>query len=77
MGLLGLDNLFYFCERYPVHSARILVASNQQVSGFLFASVGIHITAYCLRILRTRQLQLVLYTYGSTKEVFHEVYCTD
>jgi hypothetical protein len=37
--------------------------------------LGINITAYVLRLFRTRQLQFTFYAYGITKDTFQEVYC--
>lgn len=75
MGLLALDNLHYFCGKYNEEAKRILKASHHEQSWFSFAIVGINITAYCLRLVRTRQLQWVFYSFGADKEVFNEVYC--
>lgn len=75
MGLLALDNLHYFCSRYNSHAKRILESSKHQISWFSFAIIGIYITQYLLRLLRTRQLQFVLYQYGVSKEIFNEIYC--
>lgn len=76
MGLLALDNLYYLCEKYLDVARRIHKNSRQTtVSWFSFACVGINITAYCLRLMRTRQLQWVFYTAGVSKDVFNEVYC--
>jgi hypothetical protein len=39
------------------------------------AIVGINITSFVISLVRTRQLQNFLYTYGTTKEVYQEFYC--
>ncbi|KAJ3363213.1 hypothetical protein HDU91_003063 [Kappamyces sp. JEL0680] len=75
MGLLALDNLHFFCDRYNQIAKRILTVSHHQTSWFSLAIVGINITAYCLRLVRTRQLQWTFYAYGVSKEIFNEVYC--
>jgi hypothetical protein len=74
MGLLALDNLHYFCTVYNETALRILKASHHAQSWFLFAVVGINLTAYCLRLARTRQLQYTFYRYGVLKNTFNEVY---
>lgn len=75
MGMLGLDDLLYLATNFPATSARILAASHHPLSWFSFAIVGINVTAYCLRLVRTRQLQLVFYKYGINEDVYHQVYC--
>ncbi|KAI8923403.1 ELMO/CED-12 family-domain-containing protein [Entophlyctis helioformis] len=75
MGLLALDDLHYLCKYYPDISARILAASHHPSSWFSFAIVGINITAYALRLVRTRFLQYTFYKYGVSEDNYHEVYC--
>ncbi|KAJ3311850.1 hypothetical protein HDV04_003590 [Boothiomyces sp. JEL0838] len=75
MGLLALDNLVYFCQNYIDIAKRILNTSHDPVSWFSFALCGINITAYCLRLVRTRQLQFTFYSYGIHKDTFNEIYC--
>jgi hypothetical protein len=75
MGLLALDNLHYFCEKYRDEARRVLQASHHPVSWFSFGILGINLTAYVLRLVRTRQLQYIFYQYGISKELFNEVYC--
>ena len=75
MGLLGLDDLYYLASHYPEIAQRILASSHHAQSWFSFAIVGISITAYCLRLVRTRQLNHTFYTFGITKDIYHQVYC--
>ncbi|KAI8903774.1 Engulfment/cell motility [Gorgonomyces haynaldii] len=75
MGMLGLDDLLYLAKNYPSIASRILAASHHSQSWFSFAIVGISMTAYCLRLVRTRQLQYYFYTCGISENVYHEVYC--
>ncbi|KAI8893519.1 ELMO/CED-12 family-domain-containing protein [Globomyces pollinis-pini] len=75
MGLLALDNLYYFCDTYIEIARRILSSSHHPISWFSFAIVGINITAYLLRLVRTRQLQWTFYVYGTHKDIFNEIYC--
>jgi hypothetical protein len=75
MGLLGLDDLHYFASTFPVTNRRILMSSRNANSWFSFAIVGINITAYCLRLVRARQLQATFYEHGTTKDTYHRVYC--
>eukprot|EP00842_Homolaphlyctis_polyrhiza_P005666 jgi/Hompol1/60/HPOL_003976-RA len=75
MGLLALDDLHYLCKVYPSIASRILAASHHPASWFSFAIVGINITAYTLRLVRTRLLQFTFFTHGIAKDTYHEVYC--
>jgi ELMO/CED-12 family len=72
MGLLALDDLSYLSKYHNVLAKQILGSSLSPA----FAIVSISITAYCLRLLRARQLQFLLYKHGVTKEVYHEIYST-
>jgi hypothetical protein len=76
MGLLALDNLHYFCERYRDEARRVLLASHHPISWFSFGILGINLTSYVLRLVRTRQLQYTFFKCGVSKETFNEVYCT-
>ena len=91
MGLLSLDDLVYFAKYHPDESSYALSISRHPISWYKFsfgwwsplilvrysyAIVGINITAYALQLVRTRQLQLFFYTHGTTKEMYHEFYCT-
>ncbi|KAJ3190019.1 hypothetical protein HDU85_000310 [Gaertneriomyces sp. JEL0708] len=75
MGMLGLDNLHYYAKIYPDSVRRVLALSHHPTAWFSFAIVGINITDFALQLLRTRQLQHFLYTFGTSREVFMEFYC--
>ncbi len=69
MGILGLDDLYYFAETYPEETQKILPITTS------FGITGISMTMYCLRLVRTRQVNWVFYQYGTTLEIYHEIYC--
>ncbi|KAJ3396374.1 hypothetical protein HDU92_003216 [Lobulomyces angularis] len=75
MGMLGLDDLHYFAKNYPLECQKVLKTSVHPTAWFSMAIVGINITSYALNLVRTRSLQLYLYTNGCEKEVYHEFYC--
>lgn len=75
MGILGLDDLYYFAKTYPEVAAKVLRASQHPTSWFSLAITGINITSFTLQLVRTRQLQRYFYTFGATKEMYHEFYC--
>lgn len=75
MGLLGLEDLHYFAKNYQDACAQILETSHHLTAWFSFAIVGINITSYILKLVRTRRMQLLFYTHGATKEIYHEFYC--
>ncbi|KAI9366073.1 ELMO/CED-12 family-domain-containing protein [Zopfochytrium polystomum] len=74
MGMLGLDDLLYFARVHKKSFQRVLESSHKP-SWFSMAITGIHITSFCISLVRTRQLQNFLYTFGTTKEVYEEFYC--
>ena len=45
------------------------------IGRFSMAIVGINITDFTISLVRTRQLQKYFYSFGSTKECYHEFYC--
>ena len=75
MGLLGLDDLHYYARVHPKSYQRVLENSRHETAWFSMAIVGISITAFCIGLARTRLLQNYFYTYGTSKEVYHEFYC--
>ncbi|KAI9207472.1 ELMO/CED-12 family-domain-containing protein [Polychytrium aggregatum] len=75
MGMLALDDLHYYAKYHPASIARVLQSSHHDVAWFSMAIVGINMTGFALKMLRTRQLQCFLYEYGTTKEAYHEFYC--
>ncbi|KAJ1548982.1 hypothetical protein HK405_011834 [Cladochytrium tenue] len=75
MGLLALDDLHYYAKVHPQSFHRVLASSHHETAWFSMAVVGIHITSFCISLIRTRQLQNFMYTYGTTKESYEEFYC--
>ncbi|KAG0243778.1 hypothetical protein BGW41_001290 [Actinomortierella wolfii] len=75
MGMLGLDDLVYYAKHYPESSHYALECSNDEHSWYSYAIVGINITAFAVQTLRTRQLQYYLFYHGSSRSVYHELYC--
>lgn len=75
MGILGLDDLVYFCKYYKDLALETLAISNHTTAWFPFAITGINITAFTLQLVRLRHLQFHFYKFGSTKDIYHEFYC--
>ncbi|KAG0260240.1 hypothetical protein DFQ27_003639 [Actinomortierella ambigua] len=75
MGMLGLDDLVYYAKHYPESSHYALECSYDEHSWYSYAIVGINITAFAVQTLRTRQLQYYLFYHGSSRSVYHELYC--
>ncbi len=72
---LGLDDLLFFAKNYPKEALTVLEISNHPTAWFSMAIVGITITSFTLQLARSRQLQLYFYTFGISKDVYHELYC--
>jgi hypothetical protein len=51
MGLLSLQQLVYFSEKYPTEAQKILSESSIESRYFPFAAVGINITAFVIELL--------------------------
>ncbi|RKP03251.1 hypothetical protein CXG81DRAFT_9827, partial [Caulochytrium protostelioides] len=75
MGLLGLDQLHYLAQTYPVHAHAVLRISQHETAWFPFAITGINVTAFCLTLMRQRELQSWFLTLGLHPSTFHEFYC--
>ncbi|KAI9106263.1 ELMO/CED-12 family-domain-containing protein [Phlyctochytrium arcticum] len=75
MGMLGLDNLHYYAKYHTKSVQRVLDISNHPTAWFSFAIVGINLTDFALQLVRTRQLQHFLYSFGTTMTMFNEFYC--
>ncbi|KND03669.1 uncharacterized protein SPPG_01140 [Spizellomyces punctatus DAOM BR117] len=75
MGMLGLDNLHYYAKHHPHSVQRVLQTSHHPTAWFSMAIVGINITDFAVQLVRTRQLQHFLYTFGTTTTMFNEFYC--
>lgn len=56
MGLLGLRQLIYFCEKNPDIARNILLISNHPQKYYPFAITGINITAFLLELLNETRL---------------------
>ncbi|XP_034948253.1 ELMO domain-containing protein 2 [Chelonus insularis] len=77
MGILGLKNLVYFAEEYPVAAAHVLLHSTHPRHGYAFAIVGINITSMALRLLRDGTAKTHIYNSSKTLpsiRAFHQFY---
>jgi hypothetical protein len=61
MGLLGLQNLLYFCTRFTNIAHKLLSHSHHPQFGYSFAIVGINLTSVATRLLRSGQLRSHFY----------------
>ncbi|KAI8099735.1 ELMO/CED-12 family-domain-containing protein [Halteromyces radiatus] len=75
MGMQGLDDLVYYSKTYPTSCQRTFHSSQHPVSWYPFAIVGINISQFTIQILRTRQLQYVLFRYGISRDTYQDFYC--
>jgi hypothetical protein len=75
MGLLGLQDLFYYAKMHTKYAQHTLKVSQHQTAWFSYAIVGINVTAFALHLCRTRHLQLFFYTNGVNVQTYHEFYC--
>ena len=69
MGMLALDDL---CHYVKIHKKQCFESVRIFDS---YAIVGISITAYCLRLLRTRHLSAFFYMTEVNVDSYHEFYC--
>jgi hypothetical protein len=70
MGLLALDDLSYFAK-YHNQSAKAFLAGKLEQD---LAIISIHVTYYCLRLVRSRMLNMMFYNNGVKKEIYHEIH---
>eukprot|EP01036_Dinobryon_divergens_P035610 gene35610-46184_t len=61
MGLLGLRQLTYFCEKNPDTARSILLISNHPQKYYPFAITGINITAFLLELLNETRLHGLIF----------------
>jgi len=73
MGLLGLQNLVHFAERFPRQAAAVLEDS-QKDNWFSFAITGLNITADMCHLTKERKLNNYFYTAGSSLPSFNALY---
>jgi len=91
MGMLGLENLLFFVNEYPMEAARILSHSNHPEHGYFFAIVGINLTDMAYRMVERGWAKSHMYNWTSkrgsgaadsslegaafTVQDFHKFYC--
>lgn len=73
MGMLGLDQLLYFAEKFPNDARKSLSAANSQYE-FPFAITGINLTSLILKLLEKRLLNYLLYG-KSERSRYNDIYC--
>lgn len=75
MGIQGLDDLLYFVSTHPQHALSVLQHASHPIYWYPYAIVGINITKFSYQILESKKLQLYLFQYGTTLEMWQEFYC--
>ncbi|XP_076446796.1 ELMO domain-containing protein 1-like [Babylonia areolata] len=78
MGILGLDQLMYFAEKYSKEAQSALSKSCHPKYGFSFAIVGINITDLQYHLMMKRKLRTHFYnlpTPQPSMDDYHEVFC--
>ncbi|KAK7097334.1 ELMO domain-containing protein 1-like isoform X2 [Littorina saxatilis] len=78
MGMLGLDQLLYFAEKYGDEALNALSKSSHPKHGFSFAIVGINITELQYTLMTKRKLRTHFYNLHNPRpsmDAYHEVYC--
>jgi ELMO domain-containing protein len=75
MGMLGMENLLYFAKTDLAR--HVLSHSLHPVHGYTFAIVGINLTAFATRLLKTNLAKTHFYNLkrAPTLEDFHKFYC--
>lgn len=73
MGLLGLQNLVAFAERYPEEAGRVL-ADTERPAWFSFAITGLNLTADMCRLVSERRLCNYFFSQGATVDSFNRLY---
>ncbi|KAG4069515.1 hypothetical protein HA402_006881 [Bradysia odoriphaga] len=78
MGMLGLDNLVFFCREYNGAARHVLAHSNHPVHGYTFAIVGINLTSMAYNLLRSGAARTHFYNLRRqwpNVDDFHKFYC--
>ncbi|VDP13692.1 unnamed protein product [Soboliphyme baturini] len=77
MGLLGLKQLIYFCEKETCTARHMILKAYSFHNGYPFAIVGINITAMIRDMLSDGRLKFYFYESkpAMTLHDFHDVYC--
>lgn len=74
MGMLGLENLIGFTERWPMHAHRILSESVAHRNWFSFAITSLNLTFDLYKLVNERRINCVLYRYGATMDTFQRLH---
>ncbi|WAQ99554.1 ELMD2-like protein [Mya arenaria] len=72
MGLLGLEQLLYFCTKYGNEAKAMLSRSHHPKTGYSYAIVGINMTELVYHLMKTGRLRTHFYNKFTTRCVFHE-----
>lgn len=77
MGMLGLENLYFFASEYKGAALHVLSHSHHPLYGYEFAIVGINLTCMAWQLLRDGDAKT--YIYNTSKSlpslrVFHQFY---
>lgn len=78
MGMLGLQNLFYFSDHYQNASRHVLLHSLHPVNGYAFAIVGINLTSLAYELLKDGAAKSHIFNFAKGSPVmrhFHQLYC--
>ncbi|ESO93809.1 hypothetical protein LOTGIDRAFT_209335 [Lottia gigantea] len=77
MGILGLNQLLYFGEKYTTEARHVLSQSHHPQYGYSCAIVGINLTSMIYNQLKSRKLRTHFYNKPSSACIddFHEIYC--
>ncbi|KAG8033971.1 hypothetical protein G9C98_008452 [Cotesia typhae] len=77
MGILGLENLVFFADEYPIAARHALLHSVHPRYGYAFAIVGINITSMAWRLLRDGAAKTHVYNSSKTLpgvRAFHQFF---
>lgn len=78
MGLLGLDNLLYFCREYTGAARHVLSHSRHPQHGYTLAIVGINLTSLAYKLLKSGAAKTHFYNdhrHRPSMIAFHKFYC--
>lgn len=78
MGMLGLENLIYFCKQYNGAARHVLAHSHHPIHGYTFAIVGINLTSMAYNLLKSGAARTHFYNLRRkcpNVDDFHKLYC--
>lgn len=78
MGMLGLENLLYFCREYNGAARHVLSHSLHPQHGYTFAIVGINLTSMAYKLFKSGAAKTHFYNVSRkcpTIDAFHKFYC--